>query len=146
MTHNSVDDLFVNRDDLTSDEKSKLIKITNDYDIKMKENGDMPVSYEREIKLIDDIPVSSPARRLPCNQRDEIDKQVNDLLDKSYIAPSQSAYASPIVPVLNKNGLIRMCVDYRKLNKKTVKCNYPVARLEDLLDGVSACDTFSIID
>ena len=39
-----------------------------------------------------------------------------------------------------------MCVDYRKLNKKTVKCNYLVARLEDLLEGVSGCHTFSVID
>ena len=43
---NKVDDLFINRDDLTFDEKSKVIKIISDYDIKMKENGDMPVSYE----------------------------------------------------------------------------------------------------
>ena len=50
---------------MTSDEKSKVIRIISDYDIKMKENGDMPVSYEHEIKLTDDNPVSSPARRLP---------------------------------------------------------------------------------
>ena len=54
----------------------------------MKENGDTPVSYEHEIKLIEDNPVSSPAQRLPYSQRDEIDKQVNDLLGKNYIAPS----------------------------------------------------------
>ena len=82
---NKVDDLFIYRDDLTSDEKSKVMKIISDYDIKMKENGDMPVSYEHEIKSIDDNHVSSPARRLPYSQRDEIDKQVNDLLDKNYI-------------------------------------------------------------
>ena len=61
---NKVDDLFINRDDLTSDAKSKVIKIISDYDIKMKENGGMPVSYEHEIELIDDNPVSSPARSL----------------------------------------------------------------------------------
>ena len=71
-----VGDLFTNRDHLTSDDKSKVIKIISDYDIKMKENGNMPVSYEHEIKLIDDNPVSSPARRLPHSQIDEIDKQV----------------------------------------------------------------------
>ena len=60
---NKVDDLFINRDNLTSDEKSKVIKIINDNAIKVKENGDMPVSYEHEIKLIDDNPGSSPARR-----------------------------------------------------------------------------------
>ena len=59
---------------MTSDEKSKVIRIISDYDIKMKENGDMPVSYEHEIKLINDNPVSFPARRLPYSQRDEINK------------------------------------------------------------------------
>ena len=82
----------------------------------MKENGDMPVSYEDEIKLIDDNPVSSPTRHLPYSQRDEIDKQVND---NDYNAPSRSAYTSSIVPVLKKNDSISMCLDYRKLNKKT---------------------------
>ena len=72
-----------------------------------------------------------------------MDKQVNDLLDKNYIAPSRSAYPSSIVPVLKKDGSIRTC---EMINKKTVKCNYPVARLEDLLEGVSGCDTFSVID
>ena len=84
---NKVDDLFINRDDLTSDEKSKVIKIISDYDIKMKENGGMPVSYEHEIELIDDNPVSSPVRSLLYSERDEINKQVSDLLHKNYIAP-----------------------------------------------------------
>ena len=143
---NKVGDLFINHDDLTSDEKSKVIKIISDYDIKMKENGNMPVSYEHEIKLIDDNPVSSPARRLLYSQRDEICKQVNDLLDKNYIAPCRTAYAFPVVPILKKDGSICMCVDYRKLNKKTMKCNHSVARLEDLLEDMSGCDTFSVID
>ena len=60
---------------MTSDEKSKVMEIISDYDIKMKENGDMPLSYEHEIKLITDNPVSFPARRLPYSQRDEIDRR-----------------------------------------------------------------------
>ena len=72
---------------------------------------------------------------------------MNGLLDKNYTAPLRSAYASPIVPVSRKDGYTRMCLDYRKLNKKTVKCNYRVAHLEDLLEGVvCGCDTFSVID
>ena len=143
---NKVDDLFINRDDLTSDAKSKVIKIISDYDIKMKENGGMPVSYEHEIELIDDNPVSSRARSLLYSKRDEINKQVSDLLHKNYIAPFRSAYASSIVPVFQKDSSICMCVNYRKLNKKTLKYNYPVARLKDLLLGVSGCYTLSFID
>ena len=78
----------------------------------------MPVTYEHEKKLIHDNRVSSPAPRLPYIQRDKINKQVNDFLDKNYFSPSRSAYTSPIVPVLKKDGSIRMCVGYRKSNKK----------------------------
>ena len=67
---NEVGDLFINRNDLISDEESTVIKKISDYDIKMKENGDMPVSYEHEIKLIDDNSVSSPAQRLPLEMKD----------------------------------------------------------------------------
>ena len=67
---NEVGDLFINRNDLISDEESTVIKKISDYDIKMKENGDMPVSYEHEIKLIDDNPVSSPAQRLPLEMKE----------------------------------------------------------------------------
>ena len=67
---NEVGDLFINRNDLISDEESTVIKKISDYDIKMKENGDMPVSYEHEIKLIDDNPASSPAQRLPLEMKD----------------------------------------------------------------------------
>ena len=144
--NNKVGDLFINHDDLTSDEKSKVIKVISDYDVKMKENGNMPVSYEHEIKLIDDNSVSSPARRLLYSQRDEIRKQVNDLLDKNYIAPCRTAYAFPVVPLLKKDSSICMCVDYRKLNKKTMRCNYSVACLEDLSESVSGWDAFSFID
>ena len=47
---------------------------------------------------------------------------------------------------MKKDGSIRIFTDYRKLNKKTVKCIYPAVRLEDLLEGVSSCDTFSVTD
>ena len=140
----SISELFSN---LTTKEKESLVTIISKYQTELNECGDQPkVPYEHEIKVVDDRPVCSPARRLPYSQREEIDNQIDTLLEKKYIVPSTSPYASPIVPVLKKDGSIRMCVDYRKLNKQTVPCNYPVARLEDLFEGVSGCDTFSVID
>ena len=85
-------------------------------------------------------------RRLPYSQRKEIDLQIEVLLEKGYIEKSNSQYAAQIVPVRKKDGSLRMCVDYRGINSKTVKCNYPVSRLEDLFKRVKGCKVFSVLD
>ena len=59
---------------------------------------------------------------------------------------SNSQYTAQIVPVRKKNGSVRMCVDYRGINSKTVKCNYPVSRLKDLFERVKGCKVFSVLD
>ena len=147
VTEVSATEMFSDRSDLSGDEKGSLVDMISKYQMEINKCEDQPkVPYEHEINVIDDQPVSSPARRLAYSQREEIDNQIDTLLEKKYIVPSTSPYASPIVPVVKKDGSIRMCVDYRKLNKKTVPCNYPVARLEDLFEATSGCDTFSVID
>ena len=112
----------------------------------MNEDNKSKIQYEHEIKLRDDEPVAVHARRLPYSQRKEIDSQIEGLLEKGYIEKSNSQYAAQIVPVRKKDGSLRMCVDYRGINSKTVKCNYPVSRLEDLFERVKGCKVFSVLD
>lgn len=64
----------------------------------------------------------------------EIKKQVQELLDKGVIHPSTSPCGSRIVLVPKKDGTLHMCVDYRALNKITIKNRYPLPRIDDLLD------------
>ena len=104
------------------------------------------IQYEHEIKLRDDETVAVHARRLTYSQWKEIDSQIEVLLEKGYIEKSNSQYAAHIVPIRKKDGSLRMYVDYRGINSKTVKCNYPFSRLEDLFERVKGCEVFSVLD
>src|SRR6476469_6825807 len=73
----------------------------------------------------------------------ELRKQLQELLDKGFIRPSTSPYGAPILFVKKKDGSMRMCVDYRMLNKITVKNRYPLPRIDELLDRLHGAKYFS---
>jgi hypothetical protein len=64
-------------------------------------------------------------------------------LDKSFIFPSTSLWAAPVLFVKKKDGSMRMCIDYRELNKVTIKNRYPLPRIDDLLDQLQGVRVFS---
>jgi Reverse transcriptase (RNA-dependent DNA polymerase) len=76
----------------------------------------------------------------------EIKKQVQELLEKGFIRPSTSPCGSPIVLVRKKDGSWRMCIDYRALNKITIKNRYPLPRIDGLLDQLKEAVYFSKLD
>src|ERR1700759_1283401 len=77
---------------------------------------------------------------------DELKKQVADLLAKGFIQPSKSPFGAPVLFVKKKDGSQRMCVDYRALNKLTIKNKYPLPRIDELLDRLQGARYFSKID
>ena len=85
------------------------------------------------------------AYRLSRPERDEIDKQVKGLLAKGYIQPSSSPYGSPVIFVAKADGTLRMCIDYRALNKQTVKNRYPLPRIDNTFDQLHLATVFSSI-
>ena len=72
--------------------------------------------------------------------------QLKDLLDKGFIIPNVSPWGAPILFVYKKDGSLRMCIDYRQLNKVTVKNRYPLPRIDDLFDQLQGASYFSKID
>ena len=76
----------------------------------------------------------------------ELKKQLNELLEKGFIRPSTSPYGAPILFVSKKDGGLRMCVDYRMLNKLTVKNRYPLPRTDEPLDRLHGSKFFTKID
>jgi hypothetical protein len=98
------------------------------------------------ITLKDDIPVPYRPRRLAHAERTQVKEIVADLLQKGTIRESQSTYASPIVLVRKKNGEARLCVDYRDINKKTVRERYPLPLIRDLLDSLRHARYFTTLD
>ena len=81
----------------------------------------------------------------PKNHKGEIEKVIKDLLDMGYIMPSKIPFASTVVLVKKKVGRIRMCIDYRALNK-TIKNRYPIPQIDDLIDEFHGACFFMKID
>ncbi|CAI5474821.1 unnamed protein product [Closterium sp. Yama58-4] len=84
--------------------------------------------------------------RLSQPELDELRKQLDYLLSKGFIRPSTSPYAAPILFTPKKDGGLRMCIDYRALNRITIKSRYPIPRADDLLDQLRGAQFFSKID
>jgi len=84
--------------------------------------------------------------RLSPKEKREMEKQITDMLEKGLIEPSTSPYGAPILFVMKKDGAMRMCIDYRELNKITKKNRYPLPRIDDLLDSLAGAQVFSSLD
>ena len=76
----------------------------------------------------------------------ELKAQLHELLSKGFIRPSASPWGAPVLFVKKKDGSFRMCIDYRQLNKVTVKNKYPLPRIDDLFDQLQGACVFSKID
>ncbi|KAA0036198.1 pol protein [Cucumis melo var. makuwa] len=76
----------------------------------------------------------------------ELKVQLQELLDKGFIRPSVSPWGAPVLFVKKKDGSMRLCIDYRELNKVTVKNRYPLPRIDDLFDQLQGATVFSKID
>ena len=104
-------------------------------------------SYDHQITLIPGTePVNLRPYRHPWEQKNIIEKMVEEMLDSGIIRNSRSPYASPVVLVKKADGTWRLCVDYRALNQKTVKDKYPITLIDELLDELYGSNIFSKLD
>ena len=99
---------------------------------------------------IDLIPGAAPIARTPYRlapaELQELSTQLQELLDKGFIRPSSSPWGAPVLFVKKKDGTFRMCIDYRELNKVTIKNRYPLPRIDDLFDQLQGSSYYSKID
>lgn len=79
-------------------------------------------------------PISIPLYRMATAELKVLKVQLQELLDKGFIRPSMSPWGALVLFVRNKNGFMRMCIDYHQLNKVTVRNRYPLPRIDDLFD------------
>ena len=100
--------------------------------------------------LIDLVPEIGPVLMAPYRMAPtelvKLKKQIEDLLGKQFIRPSTSPWGAPMLLVKKKDGSSRLCVDYRQLNKMTIKNKYPLPRIDDLIDQLHGSSVFSKID
>lgn len=91
-------------------------------------------------------PIKQQPRRMPFAKRSEVSSQIEMMLSQDVIEKSNSPWASPIVLVRKKDGSLRFCVDYRKLNYVTKKDSFPVPRVDDKLDALVGSQWFCTLD
>lgn len=101
---------------------------------------------EMHIKLKDDSPVTYRPYRMSFPEREKVKEMIEDLCANGIIRESESEYASPIIVVSKKTGDLRLCVDYRALNKKTYKDKYPMPLIEDQIDRLNGQKYFTTLD
>lgn len=91
-------------------------------------------------------PIRQAPRRLPAGRREEATRECQRMLEAGVISPSQSPWCSPVVLVRKKDGSMRFCVDFRRLNEVTVKDSYPLPRIDSILDSLAGATLFTALD
>ena len=105
----------------------------------------------REVEFTIDLmpgttPISVAPYRFAPAELTELKIQLEELQSRGFIRPSVSPWGAPALFVKKKDGSLRMCIDYRKLNRVTVKNRYPMPRIDDLFDQLRGSTCFSKID
>ena len=106
---------------------------------------------EREVDLSIEVvqgmtPISRAPYRVAPTELKELKTQLQGLLDKGFIRPGILPWGASILFVKKKDDTLRMCIDYRQINKVTVKNKYPLPRIEDLFDQLKGASVFSKIN
>ncbi|GKB11791.1 putative reverse transcriptase domain-containing protein [Tanacetum coccineum] len=126
------------------------IPIVCDFkDVFLDDLSGLPPQRQVEFR-IDLIPRATPVAKSPYrlapSEMQELSEQLQELQDKGFIRPSHSLWGAPVLFVKKKDGSFRMCIDYRELNKLTIKNRYPLPRIDDLFDQLQRARYFSKID
>ncbi|KAJ0522988.1 putative nucleotidyltransferase, Ribonuclease H [Helianthus annuus] len=140
-----------------------ILALVSDASVKEKKLEDIPVVRDYPQVFPEDLPGLPPHRqvefqielapgaapiarapyRLAPSELEELSKQLQELLEKGFIRPSSSPWGAPVLFVKKKDGTFRMCIDYRELNKVTVKNRYPLPRIDDLFDQLQGSCYYS---
>ena len=128
---------------------SNIPTVSDFSNVFLEELPGLPPHKEIEF-AIDVVPGAIPASITPYRmaplELKELKLQLQELLEKGFIRPSVSPWGAPVFFVKNKDGTLRLCIDYRQLNKLTVKNKYPLPRIDDLFDQLKGASIFSKID
>jgi len=142
--------MILARMEVEKEEKITVIPVVREFeDVFPEEVPGLPPRREVEFS-IDLVPGAGPVSIAPYRMAPaelvELKKQIEELLEKQFIRPSASPWGAPVLLVKKKDGGSRLCVDYRQLNKLTIKNKYPLPRIDDLMDKLHGASVFSKID
>lgn len=122
--------------------------LSRNQDLFLSPGEQLPATHsiQHPIRTSDDNPVREPYRRVPPQLLNSLKDHLRDLMDKGVIVESSSEYASPVVVVHKKSGDLRLCVDYRRLNRKIKRDVFPLPRIEESLESLGGAKYFSTLD
>ncbi|GJR80136.1 putative reverse transcriptase domain-containing protein [Tanacetum coccineum] len=137
-------------EDKSEEKRLEDVPIVRDFpDVFPEDLPGLPPTRQVEFQ-IDLVPGAAPVARAPYrlapSKMKELSEQLQELSDKGFIRPSSSPWGAPVLFVKKKDGSFRMCIDYRELNKLTVKNRYPLPRIDDLFDQLQGSSVYSKID
>ena len=136
-------------DNLTPQQHEKAFNMLNSWKhIFSKGPTDLGCTnlVEHEINLNDPTPFKDPYRRIPPAMFEEVRQHLKEMLDAGAIRESQSPYSSNVVLVRKKDNSLRFCIDFRKLNSRTIPDAYSLPRIEETIDSLSGSKYFSKLD
>lgn len=133
-----------------SEDEQKMVRdmLFEESDVFAKSDSDIGCipSLQLKINLTNNVPVQTSYNSIPKPLYKEVKEYVQNLLDHGWIRKSTSPYSSPVVCVRKKDMTLRLCVDFRGLNRKTIPDRHPLPRIQDLLDNLGGYSWFSILD
>ena len=139
----------INLDGLTETQKQSALNLLceeqNSFSKDDDDIGTVP-NLKLNINLTDNIPVQKNYVAVPRPLYPEVKAYIEDLLNKNFICKSDSPYSSPVVCVRKKDQSLRLCVDFRALNQKTIPDRHPIARIQETLDNLGGNAWFSVLD
>ena len=149
LNSNSSWDPPINLDHLSEEQQLIVKKMLREESGAFAQNDQDMGSIEKlqmSIKLNDATPVQRTYQSIPRPLYAEVKDYLTDLLNRGWIQKSFSNYSSPVVCVRKKDGSLRLCVDYRQLNLKTITDRQPIPRIQDMLDSLGGNKWFSTLD
>ncbi|GKD78559.1 hypothetical protein Tco_1341180, partial [Tanacetum coccineum] len=137
-------------EDKSGEKRLEDVPIIRDFpEVFPKDLPGLPPTRQVEFQ-INLLPGAAPVARAPYrlapSKMKELSEQLQELSDKGFIRPNSSPWGAPVLFVKNKDGSFRMCINYRELNKLTMKNCYPLPRIDDLFDQLQGSSVYSKID
>ena len=131
-----------------SEQKRLKAKLSTYKDVFSQHEFDLGLTtaVKHEIKLLPGPAIRERPRPIPVRDFEDARQHIQSLLDAGIIKPSTSSYASPIVLVRKKNGKLRLCVDHRKVNARTIRDSYPLPKIEDMFAALHGSEWFVTMD